>query len=108
MRYSIDKDWLVNKTEYRRKRNLTGKPRWAGQTAKISGPNHLIMDMSLSRNNHKALSPTHRRAIKEENNVANRDWVDHQACSLLQYINVIASLFIIGNYFWEWAAIFRG
>ena len=30
--------------------------------------------------------------------MANRDWVDHQACSLLQYINVIANLFIIGNY----------
>ena len=24
------------------------------------------------------LSPTHRRAIKEESKVANRDWVDHQ------------------------------
>ena len=32
---------------------------------------------------------------------ANRDWVDHQACSLLQYINVIANLFIMGNYFNE-------
>ena len=44
---------------------------------------------------------THRRAIKEESKVANRDWVDHQACSLLQCINVIANLFIIGNYFNE-------
>ena len=35
------------------------------------------------------------RAIKEESKVANRDWVDYQACSLLQYINVIANLFII-------------
>ena len=26
---------------------------------------------------------THRRAIKEESKVANRDWVDHQACRLL-------------------------
>ena len=31
--------------------------------------------------------------FKEESKVANRDWVDHQACSLLQYINVIANLF---------------
>ena len=31
-------------------------------------------------------------AIKEESKVANRDWVDHQAFSLLQYINVIANL----------------
>ena len=35
------------------------------------------------------------------NKVANRDWVDHQACSLLQYINVIANLFIMENYFNE-------
>ena len=44
---------------------------------------------------------THRRAIKEESKVANCDWVDYQACSLLQYINVIANLFIMGNYFNE-------
>ena len=31
--------------------------------------------------------------------VANRDWVYHQACSRFQYSNVIANLFIIGNYF---------
>ena len=51
--------------------------------------------------NRSVQSPTHRRAIKEENKVANRDWVDHQACSLLQYINVIANLYIMGNYFNE-------
>ena len=28
-------------------------------------------------------------AIKEESKVANRAWIDHQACSLLQYIIVI-------------------
>ena len=39
-----------------------------------------------------------RIAIKEESKVANRDWVDLQACSLLQYIIVIANLFIMGNY----------
>ena len=33
---------------------------------------------------------------KEESKVANHDWVDLQACSLLQYINVIANLFIMG------------
>ena len=38
------------------------------------------------------------RAIKEESKVANSDWFGQQACSLLQYINVIANLFIIGNY----------
>ena len=40
-------------------------------------------------------------AIKEDSKVANSDWVDHQPCSLLQYINVIANLFIMGNYFNE-------
>ena len=44
-------------------------------------------------------SQTHRHGIKEESKVANRDWIDHEACSLLQYINVIADLFIMGYYF---------
>ena len=57
------------------------------------------IDKTLSRNRHRVLSPTQQRAIKEESKVANRDWVDHQACSLLQYINVIAKLFMMGNYF---------
>ena len=35
--------------------------------------------------------------FKEESKVGNRDWVDHQACSLLQYINAIANIFIKGN-----------
>ena len=39
---SKDKDLTVNKTEYRSKRNPTGKSRWAQQTAKASGPYHLI------------------------------------------------------------------
>ena len=30
---------------------------------------------------------------------ANRDWVDHQACGLLQYINVIANVFYNGELF---------
>ena len=46
-------------------------------------------------------SPTHRHAIEEESKVANRDWVDHQEFILLQYINVIANLFKLGNYFNE-------
>ena len=50
---------------------------------------------------HRVWSLTHRRAITEESKVANRDLVDYQACSLLQYINVIANLFIMGNYFDE-------
>ena len=57
------------------------------------------IDKSLSRNPHSIWSPTHQCAIKEENKVANHDKVDHQACSLLQYINVIANPFIMGKYF---------
>ena len=56
--------------------------------------------MSLSRNNHRVFRPTHRRAIEEEAKVIKYDWVDHQAGSLLQFINVIANLFtIMGSYF---------
>ena len=31
--------------------------------------------------------------LKRKAKNASRDWVDHQACSLLKYINVIANLF---------------
>ena len=55
------------------------------------------IDKSLSRNRHRSFTPW--RAIKEESKAANRDWVDHQAGSLLQYINVINNIFIIRNYF---------
>ena len=46
-------DSTVNKTEYRSKRNLTGKPQWARQTAKASGPYHPSIDKSLIRNRQK-------------------------------------------------------
>ena len=36
---------------------------------------------------------------KGESKVAKRDCADHQALSMLQYIKVIANLFIMGNYF---------
>ena len=68
---------------------------------KHQAPTISSIDKSLSRNHHRVWSSTHRRAIKEESKVANHDWVDFQACSLLQYINVIANLFIMGNYFNE-------
>ena len=70
-------------------------------TVKLQDPTILSIDKSLSQNHHRVWSPTHRRAMKEESRVANSDWVDHQACSLLQYINVIANLFIMRNYFNE-------
>ena len=68
-------------------------------TGKASGPNHLIYRKVLSRNRHRVCSPTQRRANKEESKVANRDLVDHQACSLLQYSYNIANIFLMGNYF---------
>ena len=76
-------------------------PGGPNKQSKHQAPSISSIDKSLSRNHHKVWSPTHRRAIKEESKVANRDWVDHQACSLLQYINIIANLFIMGNYFNE-------
>ena len=76
-------------------------PSWAWQQPKHQAPTISSIDKSLSRNRHKVWSLTHWHAIKEESKVYNRDWVDHQACSLLQYINVIANLFIMGNYFNE-------
>ena len=68
---------------------------------KHQAPTISSIDKSLRWNRHRVWSPTHRRAIKEESKVADRDWVDHQACSLLQYINVIANLFKMGIYFNE-------
>ena len=52
-------------------------------TDTTAGPIPLI-DQSLSRNRQ---SLSRNRAIKEESKVFNRDWFDHQACSLSQYIN---------------------
>ena len=57
------------------------------------------IDKYLSWNRHRVWSSTLRCAMRKESKVANRDWVDNQACSLLQYINVIANLFIMENYF---------
>ena len=37
-----NKGSTVNKTELPEQKNPTGKPGWARQTAKASGPNHLI------------------------------------------------------------------
>ena len=44
--------------------------------------------------------------MKEESKVANRDWVNHQACSMLQYINVIANYRLMQvKSIAEWSAI---
>ena len=68
---------------------------------KHQAPTISSIDKSLSRNRHRVWSPTHRRSIKEESKVVNRDWVDYQACSLLQNINIMANIFILRNYFNE-------
>ena len=71
-------------------------------TPRASGPTISSIDKSISRNRHGVCNLTHRRAIKEESKIDDRDFVDHQACILLQYINVIANLFfIMGSYFNE-------
>ena len=57
------------------------------------------IDKTLSQNRHRVWGPTRRCAIKEESKVANCDWVDHQACSLLQYISVITNVLIMRTYF---------
>ena len=66
-------------------------------TAKTSCPCHLIYRCQ-SRNCHIVQRLTHRSAIKVVSKVANHELVDQQACSLLQYINVIANIFIMRNY----------
>lgn len=48
--------------------------------------------MFLRWNRHIILGPTHRCAIKEGSKVANRDWVNHHACSLFNYIYVVPNL----------------
>ena len=92
-------DSTVRKTEYQSKRNPTGEPSEPDNSQKHQASTILSIDKSLSRNRHRVWSPTHRRAIKEESKVANSNWVDHLACSLLQNINVKANLFIMGNDF---------
>ena len=76
-------------------------PGWPDKQPKHQAPTISSRGKSLSRSHHIVWSPTHQRAIKQESKVANRDWVNHQACRLLQYINVIANLLIMGNYFSE-------
>ena len=101
-RYSKDKDSTVKKKLNTRAKEIQQvNPGGPDKQPKHPAPTISSIDKYLSRNRHRVGSPTHRRAIKEESKVANCDWVDHQACSLLQYINVIANLFIIGNYFNE-------
>ena len=81
-RQSKDKGSTANKTEHRR----------AQQQPKQQAPTISSTDKPPSRNPHRARSLTHQRATKEESKAANHNWVDHQACSLLQHINTTANL----------------
>ena len=38
--------------------------------------------------------------INKESNSVKRNWVDHQACSMLQYINIVTNLFYNGKLFY--------
>ena len=67
----------------------TIKPQWARQQTQHQALTLSSIDKSLSRNHHRICG----------SNVANRDRVGHQACNLLQYINVIIKLRIMRNYF---------
>ena len=57
------------------------------------GPSISFIDKSLSQNHQRVWSPTRRRTIKKQSKVANRDWVYHQAWSLLQYIYMLEPIF---------------
>ena len=51
-------DSTVNKTEYWSKSNPIGKPWWARQTAKASGPYHPIMYIDLKKKTLKCIEMT--------------------------------------------------
>ena len=89
----------VYTSEYWSKINPTVKPVWAWLQTQHQALNLSSIDKSLNQNRHRIWGHTCRRAIKEVYEVANRDYVDHQACSLLQFINVITNLLIMRNYF---------
>ena len=95
---------LLNHHETPGRQIKQSKPRWAWKHPKHQAPTISSIDKSSSLNLHRVWSPTNQRAIKEESKVANRNWIDHQTCSLLQYINVIANLFYNGKLF-KWTAL---
>ena len=50
--------------------------------------------LALCWDYHRVWTPTHRRAIKEDSKIVNRDWVNHQACRLSHHIYIIAYAFV--------------
>ena len=63
-----------------------------------SRPNQLYWKF-LGRSLHKVWGTTSRRAIKEGSKVVNRDWVNHQACTLSHNMYVVSSSFITNDIF---------
>ena len=61
-------------------------PSGTDKQLKHQAPTISSIDKSLNLNRHRVWSLSHQRGIKKESKVANRN---HQACSLLQYINVV-------------------
>ena len=95
MEVYYNKKSTVYTTEYKSKRNPTVKPQWAQpethhQTLTLSS-----IGESSGWNRHRVSGPTRWCAIKEESKISNCDWVDHQACSPLQYINIISNLLVL-------------
>ena len=91
-RWSKDEDSTVQKRNTGAKEIQKLNPGGPWQQPKHQLPTSSSTDKSSSGNRHRVWSPTSRHAIKEENKVANRDLVDHQACSPLQYSYVIDNL----------------
>ena len=89
-RYNKDRESTVYTSDYLSKRNQKAYPQWVRLQTHHQALTLSSKDIFLSRNRHRVWSLTHLGAIKEESKVANRDWVDHQVSSLLQYINTIA------------------
>ena len=78
-------------------RNPTVEPGGPDQRERASSPNQLDWK-TLGRSLHLVRVPTRRRVIEESNKVVNRDWVNHQACSLSHNIHVLSDFFIANDY----------
>ena len=97
MRQRKDKDSTVHTTANLSKINPKVKPRFAQPKTQHQVLTLSSIDTSLSPNRHRVKGQTRWCVSKEESKVSNHDWVDHQACSMLQCINSMINP--IRNYF---------
>ena len=79
-------------------RNPTVEPLWTRPKTEHWAPNQLNWKF-LGRSLHWDWGPIRRRAIKEGTKDVNRDWVNHEACSLSHNIHVVVGYFITNDYF---------